>query len=60
MESDRADELRTELNWLLEKQAQVLESRSLGVATDAEVLEYELRQEVVHEICSQLARSTQT
>jgi len=58
MESDRIVELRNELNRLLQKQAQVLQSRRLGAATDTEVLEYELRQEVVHEICNQLAHSS--
>ena len=58
MESDRIVELRAELNRLLEKQARVLQSQMLGAATDAEVLEYELRQEVVHEICNQLAHSS--
>jgi hypothetical protein len=57
MESNRVDEMRAELNRLLKKQAKVLESRSLGAATDTDLLEYELRQEVVHEICNQLSRS---
>jgi hypothetical protein len=57
MESNRVDEMRAELNQLLKKQAKVLESRCLGAATDTDLLEYELRQEVVHEICNQLARS---
>jgi hypothetical protein len=59
MESDRLAELRAELNRLLQKQAQVLESRSLRVATETEVLEYEIRQQVVHEICNQLAHSAE-
>ena len=57
MESYRVDELRAELGQLLKKQAEVLESRSLGAATDTELLEYEIRQEIVHEICNQLAHS---
>jgi hypothetical protein len=57
MENYRVDELRSELTQLLKKQAEVLESRNLGAATDAEVLEYEIRQEIVHEICNQLAHS---
>jgi hypothetical protein len=57
MENHRVDELRAELNQLLKKQVAVLESRSLGAATDTELLEYEIRQEVVHEICNQLAHS---
>ena len=57
MENDRVDELRAELNQLLKKQVAVLESRSLGAATETELLEYEIRQEVIHEICNQLANS---
>ena len=58
MENDRMEELRTELNQLLRKQVQVLESRSLGTATDSDVLEYEIRQEIIHEMCNQLAHSS--
>lgn len=57
MENHRDDELRAELTRHLKKQAEILESRSLGAATDAELLEYEIRQEIVHEICNQLAHS---
>jgi Bacterial regulatory protein, Fis family len=57
MEDYRVDELRAELGQLLKKQAEVLESRSLGAATDTELLEYEIRQDIVHEICNQLAHS---
>ena len=56
MESDRVDELRTERSQLLRKQVEVLEARSLGTATDTDVLEYEIRQEITHEMCNQLAR----
>jgi hypothetical protein len=35
-------------------QAQVLQLQRHGEVTDAEVLEYEIRQEVVQEICAQL------
>jgi hypothetical protein len=57
MESYRVDELRAELNQLLRKQVEVLESRSLGTATDTDLLEYEIRQEIIHEMCNQLAHS---
>jgi hypothetical protein len=57
MENYRAEELRTELNQLLRKQTEVLESRSFGAATDAEILEYEIRQEIIHDICNALANS---
>ena len=51
------EELRAELAQLLRKQNHLLESRTFGSATDAEILEYELRQEVIHEICRRLANS---
>ena len=57
MDNYRADELRAELDQLLKKQAEVLQSRTFGTATDAEVLEYEIRQDVIHEICQELANS---
>jgi hypothetical protein len=57
MESYRVDELRAELNQLLRKQVEVLESRSLGTASDTDLLEYEIRQEIIHEMCNQLAQS---
>jgi hypothetical protein len=57
MEDYRAEELRAELNQLLKKQTEVLESRSFGAATDAEILEYEIRQEIIHDICNELANS---
>jgi hypothetical protein len=49
-----SERLRTELSDLLRKQREVLNSRMLGTASDIEVLEYEIRQEVIHEICNQL------
>src|SRR6202140_955969 len=57
MENYRVDKLRAELNQLLKKQSQVLESRSLGSATDTELLEYEIRQEIVHDLCNEQAHS---
>lgn len=58
MENYRAEELRAVLNQLLRKQTGVLESRSFGAATDAEILEFEIRQEIIHKICNELANST--
>jgi hypothetical protein len=58
MESYRIDELRVELDQLLKKQAEILESRTLGSASDTELLEYEIRQDIIHELCNQLAHST--
>ncbi len=57
MEPNHSEELRSELNQLLKKQADVLESRSLGTASDGDLLEYEIRQDVIHEICNKLAHS---
>ena len=57
MEDYRVDELRAELGQLLRKQTDVLESRSFGAATDVEILEYEIRQEIIHHICNELANS---
>jgi hypothetical protein len=57
MENYRVEELRSELSELLKKQTEVLESRGFGAATDTEILEYEIRQEIIHEICNQLANS---
>ena len=51
------NELRIELAQLLRKQSELLESRTFGSATEVEILEYELRQDVIHEICRKLANS---
>ena len=57
MENYRVEELRAELNQLFKQQTEVLESRSFGAATDTEILEYEIRQEIIHDICNELANS---
>jgi len=57
MENSRVEALRDEVCRLLKKQTSVLESRSLGTVSDNEILEYEIRQEMIHEICDQLAHS---
>jgi hypothetical protein len=57
MEKHRLEEKRAELDELLKRQREVLESRSFGVASDAEILEYEIRREIIHEICNELADS---
>jgi hypothetical protein len=49
--------LRSELSHLLKKQTEVLESRTFGAANDADIFEYEIRQEVIREICNQRANS---
>jgi hypothetical protein len=50
--------LRLELVELLQKQAELLNARGLGSAADVEVIDYELRQDVINEICQQLAKSS--
>jgi len=57
VENYDVEELRTELNQLLKKQTEVLESRTFGAATDTEILEYEIRREIIHDICNELANS---
>lgn len=52
-----AERLQTELTDMLRKQREVLDSRMLGTASDSDVLEYEIRQEIIHEICNQLVRT---
>jgi hypothetical protein len=60
MDSTRTEALRNELGQLLRKQTEVLKSRTLGAATDTDILEYEIRQEIIHEMCNQLASSDAT
>ena len=57
MASERIDDRRAVLDLLPKKQAEVLELRRLGAATETELLEYELRQDTIHELCNQLAHS---
>lgn len=59
MEGCFNDELRLELTQLLRKQRKFLESRTFVSASDAEVVEYELRQDVIHDLCQQLANSVE-
>jgi hypothetical protein len=60
MDRNHAEALRKELSQLLEKQSEVLESRTFGAATDTDILEYEIRQEIIHEMCNELANSAVT
>lgn len=57
MENQHKQALRGELVQLLRMQNELLESRTFGSTTDTEILEYELRQEVIHDICERLAQS---
>lgn len=55
MEGRPIEEVEVELMNLLRKQNEVLESRMLGTASETELLEYEIRQELVHQLCGELA-----
>ncbi|HKU27058.1 MAG TPA: hypothetical protein VJQ54_16400 [Candidatus Sulfotelmatobacter sp.] len=57
MNTRSTEELRSEVNQLLHRQREVLETRMLGAATEAELLEYEVRQEIIHELCNELVHS---
>lgn len=57
MEDHHIEEMRLELNDLLHKQRDVLESRMLGSASDEDLLEYEIRQKIIHELCNVLSHS---
>ncbi len=56
----RSQELRIELERLLQKQSKTVEARLSGRANNMESLEYEIRQEVIREMWEQLARSAST
>ena len=53
-----SEQLRFELQQLLCKQREVLESRMFGTATDDDLIEYEVRQDIIHELCNVLANSS--
>ena len=57
METNRIEAVRGELSELLKKQAAFLEARTFGRPSDTELLEYEIRQEIIQEPCDQLAHS---
>ena len=57
MENPYKNALHGELVQMLRRQNELLELRAFGGATDTEILEYELRQEVIHDICERLAQS---
>jgi hypothetical protein len=58
MERSSTETLRLELVELLQKQGELLHARSLGSAADGDIIDYELRQGVINEICQRLANST--
>lgn len=49
--------LSVELNQLLQKQSETLQARMSGAVSDAEILEYDVRQELISEIQKKLARA---
>jgi hypothetical protein len=54
IDAEYTERLQTEIRELLRKQTEVLDSRMLGTASDSDLLEYEIRQEIIHEICNEL------
>ena len=58
MKPPRTEELQADLKQLIQKQEEFLDQQVLGGASETELLEYELRQEMIQEICQQLARRT--
>ena len=58
MERRSTEALRLELVELLRRQSELLNARELGTTSDGEILDYELRQEVIRDICQQLANSS--
>ena len=57
METRRAEEIWAELCEQLRKQREFLASRMRGTVGDSELLEYEVRQETIDQLCRALARS---
>ena len=57
MDAQHSEKLQADLGDLLRKQREVLDARMLGTASDSDVLEYEIRQEIIHELCNQLVRT---
>ena len=57
MDVQHIEQMQAELSELLRKQKEVLESRMLGTASESDLLEYEVRQEIVYEMCNQLVRA---
>ncbi len=51
------DELRSQLNEHLKKQSETLKARVFGGLSDTELIEYDLREEIISEIQRRLARS---
>ena len=57
MESQSSQQLRIELERLLQKQSESLQSRLAGTVDDTEILKYEIRQDAIREMLERLAHS---
>ena len=57
MDGHNGQALRMQLEQLLKKQSSTLEARLAGRANEIEILEYEIREEVIREMWERLARS---
>jgi len=53
----KIDELRSELDHLLNKQSETMRARVFGGVSDTEIIEYDIREEIIAEIQERLARS---
>jgi outer membrane lipopolysaccharide assembly protein LptE/RlpB len=58
MDSRDQDRVRAELDRLLRQQVELLKSRAAGTAAETEILEYELKREVIQDLCKRLANSS--
>lgn len=60
MDTRAQESLRMELVQLLRKQKDILDARTVGTVNDGEIVDYELREEVIHDICQILANSAES
>lgn len=60
MENQSSQQLRVELEQLLRKQSETLQSQFAGTVSDTEILKYEIRQEAIREMLERLAHSAST
>ena len=54
----KIEDLRSELKQLRQKQSETLKSRIVGDVSDTDLIEYDLRQEIIVDIEERLARSS--
>ena len=59
MDRNRREAMRNELKQLVKKQTEFLEPQTFGGASHTDLLEYERRQEIIHDLCEQLEHSTE-